>query len=142
MTASTPTFELSLSLNAVDVPDLREAVGWGRRDDDYPGLLARCLYWGGCRSTDGRLVAFGLMISTGFEHAYLEDVMVHPAHQRRGIGRSLVVGLMQEAQRRRIPIVTITHQAAHAAFYAACGFKPCPGGVWTLPNDETHDPVV
>lgn len=123
--------QLDLLLAANEVPELREAVAWGRRDSDYPGVLSRCLYFAGCRHADGRLVAFGMMIGTGYEHAYLEDVMVHPQHQRRGLGKALVACLMVEARRREIPIVTITHAREHASFYAGEGFEPCPGGLWT-----------
>lgn len=125
----TPVLNPALTPN--EVPDLREAVGWARRDPDYPEVLSRCLYFAGCRDDRGLLIAFGMMIGAGFEHAYLEDVMVHPGRRRRGVGGALVRCLINEARRRETPIVTITHAAQHADFYGRLGFMPCPGGLWT-----------
>lgn len=113
-----------------EVPDLRAAVGWGRRDGDYPTLFSKCLFWAGVRDPDGRLIAFGYVTGPGIEHGYLEDVMVHPDHQRTGWGMAVVRSLLAEAERQGVSIVTVTYQRKHQAFYERCGFTPCPGGVW------------
>ena len=122
---------LNLPLLPHEVPDLRTAVGWDRADADYPDLLGRVRCWAGARDADGLLVAFGYVAAPGLAHGYLEDVIVHPAHQRRGLGRALVRCLLAEAARAGIGVVTVTYRPEHRAFYERCGFRWCDGGIWS-----------
>ncbi|MFD2045484.1 GNAT family N-acetyltransferase [Ornithinibacillus salinisoli] len=122
---------INMPISNHEVPDLRELVGWGRRDRDYPTLFDRCNFWAGVRDeTNNILIAFGYVCGMGLEHGYLEDVMVHPAYQKQGIGVALVGELLQEAQRFGLGIVTVTYEAHHANFYERSGFVPGTGGVW------------
>jgi ribosomal protein S18 acetylase RimI-like enzyme len=81
-----------------EVPNLRESVGWDRRESDYPLLFERCLFWGSLRNEEGILIAFGYIAGPGIEHGYLEDVIVHPDYQEKGIGNRLVKTLLQRAE--------------------------------------------
>ena len=121
---------INLQIQNHEVPDLRQAVGWERRDSDYPILFKHSLFWVGLRDSLGNLIGFGCMVGPGIEHGYLEDIIVHPSHQGRGIGKLLVCKLLKEAQDREISIVTVTFEEANLNFYKGCGFTPCPGGVW------------
>lgn len=76
------------------------------------------------------LIAFGYIAGMGLQHGYMEDIIVHPQHQRKGIGQALVKRLLQEAEGFGLEIVTLTYDSKHTAFYSDCGFVPCPGGVW------------
>lgn len=121
---------INLNIQDHEFPDLRQAVGWERRDSDYPTLLKHCLFWAGLRDNNEKLIAFGYMVGPGIEHGYLEDIIVHPSYQGKGIGRLLVNKLLQEAQEREVSIVTVTFEESNQNFYRNCGFTPCPGGVW------------
>ncbi|WP_176541440.1 MULTISPECIES: hypothetical protein [unclassified Bacillus (in: firmicutes)] len=37
------TINIPISIN--EVTELRELVGWGRRDEDYPALFEYCNFW-------------------------------------------------------------------------------------------------
>jgi GNAT superfamily N-acetyltransferase len=117
------------ALKAHEVPSLRERVGWSRRDEDYPVLFERCQFWAACHEA-GILVAFGYMSGMGLEHGYIEDIVVDPAHRRHGLGKAVVVALLEEARRRGTAIVTVTFDAVNLKFYEACGFEVGYGGVW------------
>ena len=120
---------INRSIRDNEVPDLRELVGWDRRESDYPLLFKRCLCWGSARNVHGELIAFGYITGTGLEHGYLEDVIVHPDYQGRGIGQQLVTSLIQESENQGISIITLTYQDKHRSFYEKCGFSFCPGGI-------------
>lgn len=77
-----------------------------------------------------KLIAFGCMVGPGIEHGYLEDVIVHPNYQGKGIGKILVKTLLVEAEARGISIVTVTFEECNSSFYKECGFTPCHGGLW------------
>ncbi len=121
---------INLEIQNHEIPDLRQAVGWERRDSDYPVLFEHCLFWAGLRDKNYNLIAFGYMVGPGIEHGYLEDIIVHPSYQGKGIGNALVKRLMQEAEDRGISIVTVTFEENNRDFYQGCGSTSCPGGVW------------
>lgn len=56
---------LNMSIENHEAPALREAVGWGRRDEDYPTLFERCNFWAGIRNEHKRLIAFGYVTGMG-----------------------------------------------------------------------------
>jgi GNAT superfamily N-acetyltransferase len=121
-----------LPISDQKVPDLRELIGWGRRDNDYPALFGRCNFWAGARDENNKLIAFGYVCGMGLEHSYLEDIMVHPDYQKKGIGVDLVKKLLRESRVFGLGVITVTFKAEHADFYKACGFKPSSGGVYWI----------
>ncbi len=122
--------DINLPIRNEEVPSLREAIGWSRRDTDYPLLFERCNFWAGARDIGRMLVAFGYMTGMGLEHGYIEDIIVHPAYQRQGIGQQLVKMLLHEAQLQGIEIVTVTYSSKHESFYEQCGFAKSHAGIW------------
>jgi len=60
---------------------------------------------------------------------YLDQVSVHPDHGQKGIGRALVIRVLTEAERRKLPHVnlsTFRDIAWNGPFYASLGFKEIP----------------
>lgn len=115
-----------------EVPHLREAIGWGRRDEDFPLLFERCNFWAGAKNEQGKLIAFGYVAGMGLQHGYMEDIMVHPDYQGQGIGQQLVKRLLEEAREYGLEIVTLTFERKNADFYESCGFQIGAGGVWRI----------
>jgi len=124
------TVSINMPLSNDEVPDLRESIGWGRRDQDYPALFKHCNFWAGVRDEDNNLIAFGYVAGMGLEHGYLEDIIVHPDYQRKGIGVQLVRSLLQESKRIGLDIVTVSFEEKNRKFYQTCGFSTSLGGVW------------
>ena len=88
------------------------------------GIRATTSAW----TTDGRLVGWTSVVSDNVRHAFLLDVMVHPAFQRLGIGRQLVLEAMQEMRGRGVTAFHVDCAVDRAGFYEKCGFKMCAGG--------------
>ncbi|WP_350445752.1 GNAT family N-acetyltransferase [Peribacillus simplex] len=77
------------------VTELRELIGWGRHDRDFPTLFKRCNFWAGVRNENNKLTAFGYVCWHGIRtHGYIEDIIVHPDYQKKGIGVELVRELL------------------------------------------------
>ncbi len=121
---------INIPISNDEVPELREHVGWGRRDGDYPTLFERCNFWAGVRDENNKLIAFGYVCGMGLEHGYMEDIIVHPMYQGRGIGVGLVKELLRESEQFGLTIVTVSYEKNKTNFYKACGFTPGSGGLW------------
>ena len=78
--------EINMPIENHEVPDIRELVGWGRRDKDFPAIFERCNFWAGVRDENHKLIAFGYVTGMALEHGYMEDIMVH---LRRSISKSI-----------------------------------------------------
>lgn len=87
---------------------------------------------------DGALVGFANVISDGFVHAWLQDVMVDPAKQRRGIGVQLIRQATEQATRAGCEWLHVDFDDDVADFYyRGCGFRPTNGGLLELTGDES-----
>jgi GNAT superfamily N-acetyltransferase len=61
--------------------------------------------------------------------AHLQEIDVLPEHGRQGLGRALVVHVIQWAQAMNFPLLTLTtfrHLAWNAPFYESFGFAEIP----------------
>lgn len=78
----------------------------------------------------GRVVAMASLLYTvssaeGGPAALFEDLVVHPAHRRRGIGTALLGFIIQEAKRRgvlRLTLLTDGQNERAQALYRKLGF--------------------
>ena len=122
--------KINIPISNIEVPELRELIGLGRRDKDYPALFGRCNFWAGVRNENNKLIAFGYVCGMGLEHGYMEDIIVHPKYQGQGIGVKLVKELLRESERFGLGIVTVTYEEINTNFYKTCGFTVGSGGVW------------
>ena len=80
------------------------------------------------RNIHGWAVGFALVRLRG-NGLYLDQVSVHPDHGQKGIGRALVVRVLTEAEKRKLPHVSLStfrDVAWNGPFYASMGFKEIP----------------
>ena len=79
------------------------------------------------------LVGFANLISDGFVHAWLQDVMVDPDHQRTGIGVRLVDEATARSREAGCEWLHVDFDDDVADFYyRRCGFMPTNGGLLEL----------
>lgn len=107
-------------------------VAWtNHTPSDFQPILARSLAYI-CAYDSERLIGFVNLAWDGGVHAFLLDTTVHPAFQRRGIGRRLVAAAVDVAQQRGIEWVHVDYEPHLDAFYRACGFQPTLAGLIRL----------
>lgn len=103
---------------------LRAAVGWRALPEQtmargLPGSLFAV-----CALAEGRVVGTGRIVGDGGVYFYLQDVVVEPAWQGRGVGR-LLVGALLDWLREHAPaeaFVGLMAAAGKASFYEPYGF--------------------
>ena len=115
--------------------DLYDSVGWTAYTRD-PETLRRAMT-GSSRvvtAHDGdRLAGVARIISDGASIAYLQDVLVRPTMQRRGIGRLLVHTVFEPYATVRQHVLITDADPRQRAFYESLGFTevralgPSPG---------------
>jgi predicted N-acetyltransferase YhbS len=79
------------------------------------------------------LVGFVNVLSDGLVHAWLQDVMVGPHHQGRGIGQLLVQEATVQSRRAGCEWLHVDFDDELADFYhRRCGFENTNGGLLRL----------
>lgn len=107
---------------------LRQAVGWGIYDVDVidrflPNSLF-CL----CARIDDRIIGMARVIGDGGLVYYIQDVIVEPSYQRRGIGTQLMDRVMAyiRAHAHHNTIVGLMAALDKEPFYERYGFTRRP----------------
>lgn len=108
------------------VLDLYRSVGWSAYYQ-APETLRRAFDASLCifaAYEDSRLVGLIRAVGDGQTILFIQDILVHPGYQRRGIGRMLMAAMVQRyAHVRQIQLLT-DDQPNTVGFYQAVGFAP------------------
>jgi len=104
--------------------DLYSSVGWSaytrnpsRLQEAVRRSLLTATAW-----EDDRLVGLARVVGDAVSIIYLQDVLVHPSYQRRGIGRSLVVEVFSAFADVRQHVLLTDSEPGQTAFYTSLGF--------------------
>jgi len=77
----------------------------------------------------GELVGLVRVVGDGVTVAYIQDLLVHPTHQRQGIGRALLTEVLAKTPHIRQVYITTDDAAGNShvvALYRSLGFRPTP----------------
>ena len=120
-------YEVDPDLEAIQVGQLREAIGWDARLDKYQRILGNTYLCVAC-FFKGSLVGYVDVVSDGVDDAYVRDLMVHPEHQRQGIGSKLIRMVIEAMRPRGIKMLSVILEPDQADFYRQAGFHIMAGG--------------
>lgn len=70
-----------------------------------------------CAEENGQTVGMARVISDGAIYYYIQDVIILPAYQKKGIGTMLMAAVMEEINRQ-------TPSGAYIALFSARGLEP------------------
>ena len=109
-------------ISAKEIADLREAVGWNRMEHCFsnPKLNSFCHI--AAYDDDGKLVGYIDCVSNGVTDAYIQDLMVHPDMQGKGIGTELMNRMIAYLKEQRIFMISVVYEEALRGFYKKFGF--------------------
>lgn len=119
------TFTITAELPAAtELVDLYRSVGWTAYTDDAERLVdavnaSYCVL--AARSESGGLVGLARTVSDGLTVAYLQDILVAPEHQRRGIGGALLDEILARTDGIRQLVLLTDAEEAQRAFYESRG---------------------
>ncbi|HET9121904.1 MAG TPA: ribosomal protein S18-alanine N-acetyltransferase [Acidiferrobacteraceae bacterium] len=118
-------------LRAMRFTDLEGVMVVEREAYEFPwteGIFRDCLRVGySCRVVENNGIPAGhAVMSVGAGECHLLNICVRPRHQRRGIGRRLVLHLLALAQRRKAHTALLEVRRSNTAaytLYTALGFN-------------------
>lgn len=119
------TFTITAELPAAtELVDLYRSVGWTAYTDDAERLVdavnaSYCVL--AARSESGGLVGLARTVSDGLTVAYLQDILVAPEHQRRGIGGALLDEILARTDGIRQLVLLTDAEESQRAFYESRG---------------------
>ena len=83
----------------------------------------------------GELIGFAKIVRDGGQHAFLLDPIVTPLHQRKGLGREMIMHLVDHAKSHRARYLHVDFTPENEGFYQSLGFEPSRAGIMRL-RDE------
>ena len=108
-----------------ELVELYRSVGWTAYTDD-PGKLVAAVGASHivlvARSESGGLIGLARTVSDGHTIAYLQDILVAPAHHRRGVGGALLDEILARTQHIRQLVLLTDAEETQRAFYESRGF--------------------
>lgn len=106
------------------VVDLYKSVGWIGYIDKPLQLLngiANSSYVVSCWS-DHQLIGLARVVSDDYSIMYLQDILVHPDHHRKKIGRGLLNRCLERYAHVRQKVLLTDNRPEQVAFYESLGF--------------------
>lgn len=114
-----------------ELSELRKMVGWGIPDEKALKLGLDNSLYGVCVSLGENIVGAARIIGDRSTCFYIQDVIVHPEHQRKGIGLSMMKKIMNYIDKNACDgaVVGLMSAKGKEQFYQKFGF-------WQRPNED------
>lgn len=115
------TYKFNEKVSVKALADLRESVGWNRMEREYKNPLMTSYYHIAVYE-DNKLIGYIDSISNGVTDAYIQDLMVRPAQQGKGIGTDLMNKMIEHLKEKRIYMISVVYEEGLKPFYERFGF--------------------
>ncbi len=130
------SFELNPTLDLVNwkrVSELFKVVNWGIREPKEIEKSFRMSSVTCFVKDEDEIIGFGRTVDDGKYYALLVDIVIHPNHQSKGIGKSIVNELRDRLE--GYEFVTLTAAPNKEGFYQKIGWKK-QKSAFIFPKDE------
>lgn len=114
-------YKINESVSAEVIADLRASVGWNRMAFAYENPLFTS-YLNISVFHNNKLIAYIDSVSNGCTDAYIQDLMVHPEHQGKGIGTELMNRMIALLKQKHIYMISVIFDEELKGFYSKFGF--------------------
>ena len=109
------------AVSVKELADLRESIGWNRMENEYKNPLLTSYYHIAVYEKEV-LIGYIDCVSNGVTDAYIQDLMVHPDYQRRGIGTELMTIMINYLKQKHIYMISVVFKENLKPFYEKFGF--------------------
>ena len=108
-------------IEPVKIANLRKTVGWNGMENSYRKSLANSYFYICCYDKNC-LVGFLDVISNGVTDAYIQDVVVSPVYQRKGIATEMMIMAINKLKQDGIYAISVLFDEQLQSFYEKFGF--------------------
>ena len=115
-------YKYNESISPEAMADLRESVGWNRMEKEYGNPLMTSFFHIAVYDGD-QLVGFVDSVSNGVTDAYIQDLIVRPDYQGKGIGTDLMKKMIASLKEKHIYIISVIFEERLKPFYDRYGFN-------------------
>ena len=129
------TFEINEQVSARQLSSLRESVGWNRMEKELsnPKMTS---YYHIAAFEDNELIGYVDCISNGVTDAYIQDLMVKPGYQGKGIGSELMNKMIEYLKESHIYMISVIFDENLKSFYERFGFYTMLSGQFETYESE------
>ena len=114
-------FKENTTVPVSQVADLRQSVGWNRMESSYSDPRMATYFRLACYDGE-KLVGYVDTVSNNVTDAYIQDLMVRPDYQGRGIGTELMNRVIAKLKADRIYAISVLYEERLHPFYQRFGF--------------------
>ncbi len=118
-------FKYNEKVDVKELCDLRQAVGWNRMEKELSNPRLRSFYHIAVYESEDlgqKLVGFVDCVSNGVTDAYIQDLMVHPDFQGKGLGTELMNKMIEYLKEAGIYMISVLYDEELKVFYSRFGF--------------------
>lgn len=111
-----------------DFKSLYDTTGWGpaARDAAFYQLVLAGSWAARSAYVQGQLVGFVRVISDGYLHAFITEMIVRPQYQGQGLGAALLGAIIADCQAAGLSDIQLFCAKGKAEFYSRHGFVGRP----------------
>jgi ribosomal protein S18 acetylase RimI-like enzyme len=113
---------------------------WEPNDDDRECLISRMIKGSHCfviALEEDKIVGMGRAISDGISDAYIQDLMVKKDRRNKGIGRKILLTLLEHLRVDGISWIGLIAEPGSWDLYSHAGFRMMKESVPMLMTEET-----
>lgn len=113
------------SISVAEFIMLRDAVGWPRTHERTTVSALKNSIYSAVAVKNNHVIGFGRIIGDGGLYFYIQDIMVHPECQGRGVGKALMHDLLHYIETHAGPGAFVGLMAAkgRTTYYEQFGFR-------------------
>ena len=113
------------SVSVAEFIKLREAVGWPKSDEKATETALKNSLCSAGAVENGKVIGFGRVVGDNGLYFYIQDIIVRPERQGKGVGKALMDALLQYIKIHAGPgsFVGLMAAKGRAGYYEQFGFK-------------------
>jgi ribosomal protein S18 acetylase RimI-like enzyme len=115
-------YKINCNIDPKQISDLRKSVGWNGMLESYKKSLLNSYFYI-CCFNDNELIGFLDVVSNGITDAYIQDVIVKPSFQRKGIGEKLMNMAIEKLKKDGIYAISVLFDESNLGFYKKFNFN-------------------
>jgi len=114
-------FEIKGTVKPEQIAELRKSVGWNGMEISLKKALLNSYFYI-CCFEDDKLIGYLDVVSNGITDAYIQDVIVNPACQGKGIGTKMMNIAIDKLKQDGVYAISVLFDEKLLDFYKKFGF--------------------